>query len=763
MAINVSKSRIRAARWRPLWLLLIPVLWCVCGFFNGLTFLENKLVDWRFRFRGEQDAPVKVVYVDIDSKSISEIGGFPWSRQFFARVAAALIEQAKVKAVGIDIVFSENGVAEAIDWKKRVEGNRELARYLASNPPVVVAASYAAAVDRDINGQPIHRELPLLSKRGADVAAEAPEVPSFRLSETSVSRQWTPALVGLIDTIDAGTRTVPAYAPTEVRPYLHMSIELARLHYGITSEGVKILKDRIELRREDGGVVANIPLREGQLLDINWFSAWQSPLNPRVSFSDVYNYAMMLGSENDAEKKTAAEFFTQAEFRDAMVLIGPVDPLIQDLGVTPFDNTPVPKVGVHGNLVKTIVSGKYLHRLPEWRGVAWLDYFVVVGLSVLVGGLATAAGARSVRNKFAAALVLAAYVGFAFWIFGRAQLILPLALPIGAALTTSFVAITWQLIREEKQKGRIKGMFGTYLSPQLVDRMVESGEDPQLGGHESEITAYFSDIQSFSTFSENLPSGPLVELMNEYLTACTDIVQEEGGTLDKYIGDAVVAMFGAPVSLPDHAFRACVASQRVHQRLAELCRKWEGEGEKWPAIVGRMRTRIGLNSGLVTIGNVGSRTRFNYTMMGDNVNLAARMESGAKAYGVHTMVTETTKQACDEHGPGRLVFRFLDRIVVKGRAAPVAVFEVVGLKENVTAEILDCLRNFDMGMKAYLSRDFVGAVEAFRSSAMVEPHRPDGGTGVEVNPSMLMIERCRELGLNPPPPDWDGVYRMKVK
>src|SRR5690606_35557930 len=152
----------------------------------------------------------------------------------------------------------------------------------------------------------------------------------------------------------------------------------------------------------------------------------------------------------------------------------------------------------------------------------------------------------------------------------RFHLVLPLAAPVGAALSTSFVSLLWQVVEEQRQKRRIKGMFGTYLAPQLVERMVESGEEPRLGGHESEITPYFSDIQSFSSFSEQLPAARLVELMNEYLTACTDIVQEEGGTLDKYIGDAVVAMFGAPIALPDHAYRACVAAHRVQARLDEL-------------------------------------------------------------------------------------------------------------------------------------------------------------------------------------------------
>jgi adenylate cyclase len=205
-------------------------------------------------------------------------------------------------------------------------------------------------------------------------------------------------------------------------------------------------------------------------------------------------------------------------------------------------------------------------------------------------------------------------------------------------------------LAEQRAKEQIKGMFGAYVSPELVNRMVNSGVSPELGGHDEEITAYFSDIQSFSTFSEKLKSGPLVELMNEYLTACTDIVQAEGGTLDKYIGDAVVAMFGAPIPMKDHAFRACVATQRVHLKLAELRDHWKSQGEKWPEIVWKMQTRIGLNTGVCMIGNMGSRTRFNYTMMGDDVNLAARMESGSKSWGAYTMCSEATKLACETHG-----------------------------------------------------------------------------------------------------------------
>lgn len=744
-------------RW--LVLLLIPALWCVLWANGLLVFLENRTVDWRFQARGEIPSPLKVIYVDIDSQALSEIGGFPWSRIYFGRVLPALIENAGVKAVGVDIVFSENGVAESVDWTKRVEGNRELAKYLAKNPPAVLAASYAAPVDRDINGRLIYRELPRVREVGMKAQAEPPETPVFRISESDPNRRWSPALIGLIDSIDGGTRVVPAYAPTSVRTYLHMAVELARLHFGVKPDGVKISDEHIDLVRADGSLAARIPLLEHQMMEINWFSRWISGgNNPRISFSTVYSYAEMLKSEDAAEQRAAQEFFAQPEFKDAIVLIGPVDPLLQDLAVTSLDDTPVPKVGLHGNMLKTIVSGFYLRHLSTSE-----EWAIIFGLTLVVSILASAGGVKGLRSKLTALLLLTVYGWLAFKLFKDHQLVLPMAAPLGAAFSTSFVAIVWQLIVEEKQKGRIKGMFGTYVSPQLVERMVESGDDPQLGGHDDEITAYFSDIQSFSTFSEKLGSAPLVELMNEYLTACTEIVQKEGGTLDKYIGDAVVAMFGAPLPLKDHALRACIATQLVHRKLAELRERWRGQGDKWPSIVWSMQTRIGLNSGICTIGNMGSLTRFNYTMMGDNVNLAARMESGAKSWGAYTMCSEATRLACEQHGGDRVVFRQLGRIVVKGRMTAVPIHEIAALKEFVTPEARECYGLFEQGLQKYYTRDWDAALKLFQQSSLLEPNQPGHTPGVTSNPSLVYVGITEHYKHEPPPADWDGVYVMKEK
>ena len=424
-----------------------------------------------------------------------------------------------------------------------------------------------------------------------------------------------------------------------------------------------------------------------------------------------------------------------------------------------MDEVPVPKVGVHGNLLKTIVSGLYLRRLSEMS-----QYAIVLILSALVAGLSVVGGGRAVPAKIGAVVAAAGYAALAFQLFKTSHLVLPMVVPLGAAFTTSFAAIAWQVVEEQKHKGRIKGMFGTYVSPALVDQMVESDEEPKLGGVVEYITPYFSDIERFSSMSEVLSPSLLVELMNEYLTACTDILQAEGGTLDKYIGDAVIMIFGAPLAaLPGHAHKACVGALRVQKRIAELRAKWTGEEGKWPEMIHRLQARIGLNTGPAVVGNMGSLTRFSYTMMSDDVNIAARMESGAKAWGVYTMCTEATRSECEKVESGRVVFRALGRIVVQGRAHPVPIFELVCLREDATEPMRQCVSIFEQGLARYSARDWTGAIELFHRSEPLELNGPGRTTGAKTNPSLVYIAIAEGYRSEPPPEDWDGIFHMKEK
>lgn len=751
-------ARKRKLDWRILLLLPIPLLWASADQLGLLVRLEHQLLDLRFSLRGPISAPVKVHYVNVDSRAIQVIGERPWDRGRFATAAQSIFEYGGARGLGFDFVFSEQSHSGLVDREAAAKGNVALGRVARRHPNLVLAAQYTAGDARTQEGL---RQFPFLRRGFVDRQKnDTPELPQFPIVGATLNAKW--GAIGLID-VDVETsagevpRWVPLYAESLGPTFWHMSVQLAASHLGLPPDSARRAGDFVELVGSDGSVVRRIPVREQQIIEANWFSAWDDPVNnPHTSLADVLIATEMMKSAKEADRLEAQDYFKR--FRDSIVLIGPTDPLLQDLAPSPFDSKPVPKVGLHGNLVKTIVSELFLVRPPGW--VMWTSTIL---LSLAVAGLTVAGGGRSLLLKGLAVVLLLGFAFLAFYLFRLQHLVLALAAPLASGLTTGFVATIFQLVDAERQKGRIKGMFSAYLAPTVVNSLIESGREPELGGHEEIITAYFSDIQSFSTFSEKMPPAQLVELMNEYLTACTDILQEEGGTLDKYIGDAIVAMFGAPLPLADHAYRACVATIRVQERIDELRRKWRSEGERWPGVVHHLRARLGLNTGAAIIGNMGSRSRFSYTMMGDNVNLAARMESGAKLLGVFTMVTDSTRAACERVGGDRIVFRSLDKIVVKGRSLPVGVHEVVGFRDRVDASTLECLDLHAQALARYQQQDFEGALRLFERSAILEPHQRDSTRAVEGNPSLVMIERCRLMRESSPGSGWDGVFVMKEK
>ncbi|MEK6795650.1 MAG: adenylate/guanylate cyclase domain-containing protein, partial [Spirochaetota bacterium] len=361
--------------------------------------------------------------------------------------------------------------------------------------------------------------------------------------------------------------------------------------------------------------------------------------------------------------------------------------------------------------------------------------------------------------------------------------------PILLNILLTFIAImVYRALTEEKDKQFLKQTFSSYLAPELIDIMYESKQMPKLGGESRVNTAFFTDIQGFSTFSEKLTATQVVELLNEYLGSMTDILLAERGTLDKYIGDAIIGIFGAPMALPDHAFRACKVAIGMQANLGRLREKWAAEkadasepnrnsknlpteewepGAKWPRIVWDMRVRVGINSGEMVTGNMGSTMRMNYTMMGDTVNLAARLEAGAKQFGVFTLVAEETLNMSWQDETGTHVVkdmvesRFIDRITVVGKSAPVEVYEVVALKGELTAEQQELFTLFAEGVKHYQNTEWDKALAIFKKTKDMELFPKNKFT-----PTKMYIERCEEFKVSPPvkPGEkWDGVFRMTQK
>ena len=288
-------------------------------------------------------------------------------------------------------------------------------------------------------------------------------------------------------------------------------------------------------------------------------------------------------------------------------------------------------------------------------------------------------------------------------------------------------ATVWGYLVENKDKRMLTSMFKNYISPELIDQMVNAKQMPQLGGSEGNLTAYFTDIASFSTFSEQLGSPTkLVELLNEYLTAMTDILVSYTGTLDKYEGDAIIAFFGAPVKLENHALSACKTALAMQGELAKLRVKWHSEGDKWPEIVHNMRMRIGLNSGPIVTGNMGSAMRMNYTMMGDAVNTAARLESGAKQYGVFTMCSEKTLQQAGAH---EFVSRLIDKVKVMGKTEPVVTYELLSTDRKGTPELRELVEKFNEARALFVAMKWDEAEAKYKECLALEPNHPDREKG----------------------------------
>ena len=446
-------------------------------------------------------------------------------------------------------------------------------------------------------------------------------------------------------------------------------------------------------------------------------------------------------------KKNTARRIVPFEFYNKNLLYGLTAAGTSDLGSQPFNGS-YPMVGLHANALNTILSDIFIIRTPKYI-VSLVLLLLAALLAFGIQKLSPAIGGASVGG-----LVLV-YVIAAFWVFTNYNIWLDLFAPV-ATVGLGYLGITvYNYIQEEKNKQFLKSSFGTYISPELIDEMYESGQEPELGGEEGYHTAFFTDIQSFSAFSEKLSASDLVSLLNNYLTEMTDILMENNGTLDKYIGDAIVAFYGAPLDLKDHELMACRTAIKMQERLAVLREQWQAEGDRWPEIVHHMQNRIGINTGQMVTGNMGSDSRMNYTMMGDTVNLAARLESSAKQYGVYIQIADSTYESVKD----QVVVRALDFVKVMGKEEPVKVFELISETDQEPEPYKKILPAFHEALGHYFNQDWDMAIEAFKAADALEEMFP----GRKTNPSRIYIPRCEHFKVNPPGDDWDGVWTLTSK
>ena len=341
-------------------------------------------------------------------------------------------------------------------------------------------------------------------------------------------------------------------------------------------------------------------------------------------------------------------------------------------------------------------------------------------------------------------LIIAAYTGFGVFTYVYYGVAYSMSYSLIACVLSTVTINLYLFMMERKQKGFIKGAFSQYLSPTVIDQIVANPSMLELGGERRELTPFFSDIQGFSTISEGLTPEELVQLLNEYLTAMCDIISSYHGTIDKFEGDAIIAFWGAPLDLPDHATVACYATIEMQKRSVEM-RKTLREQNR-PLLY----TRMGLNSGPVVVGNMGSAERMDYTMMGDVVNLAARLEGANKFYKTFSMISGSTYELVKDDVDSRQ----LDIIRVVGKNEPVPVHELLERKNQTSSEMSGVVEQYLKALKLYQDRNFADAVKEFEKVLSIDP---------EDGPSQTYVKRCGMVLESPPEKDWDGVFTFTEK
>ena len=459
-----------------------------------------------------------------------------------------------------------------------------------------------------------------------------------------------------------------------------------------------------------------VPLEDGEIM-INYFA---NPYEyPSISYKDIY-------------------FGNAPDLTDKIALVGVTTQMVQDHAPTPKNpDIQMPGVEIHANTIQTILDREYLQNQSQLSETLW-----IIGLALAVAFI------LSFLNIWIASAVIlgiaGGYYGYAHLMYARGTI--PNMIYPFITIALAYVAtLAYKYFAELRDKMYIKDAFGRYLSPNVMREVLKNPDLLHLGGTKRNVTVFFSDIANFTTISEGMKPEELVSQINDYLSEMTDIIMELGGTLDKYVGDAIVAYFGAPIDMEGHAGIACEAALRMRERLPRLHKKWKAEGKPLADF------RIGINTGYVVVGNVGSEKRFDYTVLGDEVNLGSRLEGANKKYETRVMISETTALALGS----AFIVRKLDLLRVKGKTRPVRVYELIGRADTaLSGEGRELLKRYNAGMQLYGERKFADALAEFNAALEIYP---DDG------PSKLYRQRCEVLRDFPPASDWDGVFEMKGK
>ncbi|TGL61777.1 adenylate/guanylate cyclase domain-containing protein [Leptospira ognonensis] len=670
----------------------------------------------------------QIVIIDIDEQSIAkhaddpELGQWPWKRTVYPTLLSYVNILAPPKLTIIDIMFTERSDRDFA----LVEANQTIGK-------VSHAANFRSDISTIVN--------PLIEQNAKrfliDLPADSP-FPKYGSASLPIGEIFTTApFLHVVNVISDSDGILRRFAPTMKWGNRHFPT-LALRAFGETESVITAELEDGTLIVRSGEKERRLPIGKDGMVRAYFYTEAELRAIPRYSAAGIIESLNQLssGAVEDPNKLTVPPDV----FENKIVLIGTSAAATHDDVVTPFGL--FPGVIAQAVFASNTIQGHTLRELPQYWG--FLFTIIVLSLGTLILFYSQVHWLRNIFPILAVALFLGT-----FYTLYRLDLILPptsfiLSFPISYLIGFAYLTYT-----EGKDKRKFNSILRNLVDPGVVSQALDDMEALKRGG-EWEITAFFSDVAGFSSISEELSASDLARLLNEYLSAMTDILKANSGTLDKYIGDAIVGIYGAPIQFPNHPSLACKSALEMLTRIKDLRKVWI-EKMDYTESARKMKFRIGLNCGPAKVGFMGTDSLASYTMMGDTVNLASRLEAAAKDYGVDILVSESIEAACREE----YHFRFLDRIRVKGKDAPVKIYGLICKKNEATPELLQGETIYQKSFLAYTEQRWEEAIRGFEQSFSF--------FGEKDVAAQMLIERCQVLFKEPPPGVWDGVFTRTSK
>ncbi|MEN8193364.1 MAG: adenylate/guanylate cyclase domain-containing protein [Bacteroidota bacterium] len=699
--------------------------------------LELKYIDIRFSERKQKNIKdsADVIILGVSQSDYDQIPNpyntWPWPRSYFARVVNNL-NDAGVQAIGIDILMAN-------DDTYSYRNDEDLVDAIRTNENVVVAG----VVDIVAEGQQQDGDYSVVNKqynyRNKFLIADSSiGIVQLGSDEDGIYRRYKPFVIS-----DANKRVIPTFGFAVLNKY-----------YNVEKNSTASVRDKFFKHYNK-----KIPKYDPSSMLINYYG-------PNGSFK-YFNFTDILDDDSfqsvdESYYETTINMWSDPEhgllqsgiFKDKIVLIGSVlpedgdlHPVSYSLGRRKGDNQ-MWGVEIHANAIQNIIWEDFIYKQSKASEVILI--FIISFLSFLAFSIFK-------RHKrihpllseiFTLALlfltVVLTYL-FGIYLFAENNYMIAFISPVTTFVSGYLSTSIYYALKILKQNTMIKGMFQHYVSKPLVDELLSDPERLSLGGEKKKITILFSDIEGFTSISEAMTPEELVDFVNSYLHIMTGFVLENNGTLDKYLGDSLMAFWGAPLEVENQELKACKTALLMQKKIIELKSEWEKSAKK------EVRARIGINTDDVVVGNIGGNERFDYTVMGDGVNLTSRLESANKVYGTSILISDSSyRKVANE-----VLVRVIDKVVVQGKTEPILVYELIGLKDDKDAiEIFNAYSEYIEGYNNYIKRNFEDAIINFRSSLKIIPNDP---------PSQLYLNRCEEFIMNPPLNDWEGISHLETK